>query len=170
MKIIATKHINKKDEKIAKKLAAFCNNSDECKDLFADTLSKLDTADTDAQLRNILNATSKNGHTDSEPQSYATSRFSRVKIYMPIAAVALLLAGGIFIGNKGFENDSTLSIINNSANKPDGSVATTALSLTAESSSELDIENQLQADTQASIDEIYNSTKSLGDISNEISL
>lgn len=162
MKIIATRHINKEDEKIARKLSAFCNNSDDCKDLFADTLSKLDTADTDAQMRNILNATSEEG--------YATPRFSKVKIYMPIAAVVLLLAGGIFIGNQGFENNSTLSIVNNSANKPDGTVATTASSLTAESNSELDIENQLQADTQASIDEIYNSTKSLGDISNEISL
>lgn len=169
MRIIAEKHINKEDEKIAQKLGVFCNNTDKCKDLLIDTLNKIEVLDSDVQMRNMLNST-KSEYDASSTQPAFVSRFSRIKVYMPIAAVALILAGGIFIGNRGFENSSTLDIINNSSNKPDGTVSTTTSAITTETNNELDIENQLQAETQASVDEIYNTAKSIGDTSNELSL
>lgn len=170
MKIIATKHINIEDEKIAKKLNALCANPENCKTLLKQTLSKIDFEESDLQKRNILNATISQGDAEPEPVSHGMARFSKLKLYTPIAAVMILLAGGIFVGNIGFNNNSSTSVINSTATKPDGTVATAASALTIESNSELDIENQLQVEMQASIDDVYNSTKSVGEVSDEISL
>ena len=164
MRIISTKHINIEDEQIAKRLNSLCVEPSDCKDLFAQTLSKIDISESDLQKRNILNASSS-----YNPLGKST-KYNKLKIYMPLTAVFILLVGGIFIGNVGFQNNSNLSIINSSSNKPDGTVATTASVFQTETVSEVDIENQLQNETQSSINDIYNSAKSFGDISNEISL
>lgn len=164
MRIISTKHINIEDEQIAKRLNSLCVEPNDCKDLFAQTLSKIDVSDADLQKRNILNASS------SYSPLGKSSRYNKLKIYMPLTAVFILLAGGIFIGSVGFQNDSNSSIISSSSNKPDGTVSTTASVFLSETTGEVDIENQIQNDTQSSINDIYNSAKSFGDISNEVSL
>lgn len=164
MRIISTKHINIEDEQIAKKLNSLCVKSSDCKDLLAQTLSKIDITESDLQKRTLLNTSS------FDNASTKASKYNRFKIYMPLTAVFILLIGGIFVGSRSFQNSSNISIINNSNYKPDGTVTTTATVFASEASSEVDIENQLQSDTQASIDDIYSSAKSFGDISNEISL
>ena len=164
MRIISTKHINIEDEQIAKKLNSLYLKPSGCKDLLARTLSKIDITESDLQKRTLLNATSLN----DVPTK--TSKYNRFKIYMPLTAIFIILIGGVFVGSRSFQNNSNISIINNSSYKPDGTVTTTATVLANEASSEVDIEDQLQSDTQASINDIYNSAKSFGDISNEISL
>jgi len=170
MKIISTKHINIEDEKIAKQLNALCSNPDNCKDLLLQTLSKINLEESDLQKRSILNATVNQDSIEAKTTSSGIARFSKLKLYMPIAAVMILLAGSIFVGNIGFINNSNTSVINSTTNRPDGTVATTVSSITSESDSELGIENQLQAEMQTSIDDVYNSTKSFGEVSDEISL
>ena len=143
-------HINIEDEQIAKRLNSLCVEPSDCKDLFAQTLSKIDISESDLQKRNILNASSS-----YNPLGKST-KYNKLKIYMPLTAVFILLVGGIFICNVGFQNNSNLSIINSSSNKPDGTVATTASVFQTETVSEVDIENQLQNETQSSINDIYN--------------
>ena len=170
MKLVSTNHINKEDEKLAKKLGNFCNNPAGCEDLLTKTLNKIDITQEDMQKRSLLSSSSDTANRSANADSYAKSHLSNLKIYMPIAAILIILVGGVFIGNNGFWTNSNISNEGTGGPAPDGTVNTTVSALTTESNSELDIENQLQSDTQTSIDDVYNSTKSFGEISDEISL
>lgn len=168
MRILSSKKISTEDEIIAKKLHLLCIEPNNCKKLFSDTLIKLEINERDLQTRNILNASHETITKDnSSALAKPTNRFNKLKLYMPMAALMILLLGGIFIGNRGFQNNTTQSIINQSENKPNGTVTSAVSSLNSEITSELELENQLQSETQASVEDIFNSAKSFGEISNE---
>lgn len=162
---------NNKPEDLVAKLQVFSQLQYDKRQLLKTTLAQVTLNDqTDQAQQRLLLQNSEPNNDHRTKQSNAWNIMSKLRLYIPVASVALIIiVAGTFMARK---NNLTNTKINNFSSEqtvPNGSIENTINSFSADINAESSIDQQALAESQAATEEISNNLKQLGDVNNDTS-
>lgn len=162
---------NNKPEDLVAKLQVFSQLQYDKRQLLKTTLAQVTLNDqTEQAQQRLLLQNSEPNNDHRTKQSNAWNIMSKLRLYIPVASVALIIiVAGTFMARK---NNLTNTKINNFSSEqtvPNGSIENTINSFSADINAESSIDQQALAESQAATEEISNNLKQLGDVNNDTS-
>lgn len=162
---------NNKPEDLVAKLQVFSQLQYDKRQLLKTTLAQvtLNNQTDQAQQRLLLqNSEPNNDHRTK--QSNAGNIMSKLRLYIPVASVALIIiVAGTFMARKNNLTNTKINNISSEQTVPNGSIENTINSFSADINAESSIDQQALAESQAATEEISNNLKQLGDVNNDTS-
>lgn len=162
---------NNKPEDLVAKLQVFSQLQYDKRQLLKTTLAQVTLNDqTDQAQQRLLLQNSEPNNDHRTKQSNAGNIMSKLRLYIPVASVALIIiVAGTFMARKNNLTNTKINNISSEQTVPNGSIENTINSFSADINAESSIDQQALAESQAATEEISNNLKQLGDVNNDTS-
>lgn len=162
---------NNKPEDLVAKLQVFSQLQYDKRQLLKTTLAQVTLNDqTEQAQQRLLLQNSEPNNDHRTKQSNAGNIMSKLRLYIPVASVALIIiVAGTFMARKNNLTNTKINNISSEQTVPNGSIENTINSFSADINAESSIDQQALAESQAATEEISNNLKQLGDVNNDTS-